>query len=72
VTAAIGIIIMAIIGASLLIVTTVAPAIGAIQTGGVVMAMGIQYTGVRAILITTVARAMDSDRITTVTVYFEI
>jgi hypothetical protein len=57
---------MATIGASLLIVTTVAPAIGAIHTGGVGITMGIQYTGVRAILITTVARAMDSDHRTTV------
>ncbi len=63
---------MVIIGASLLIVTTVAPAIGAIHTGGVVITMGIQYTGVRAFLIITVARAMDSDRRTTVTVYFEM
>ena len=63
---------MAIIGASLLIVTMVALAIGAIQTGGVVITMGTQSTGVNTLVIITTARVMDSDRRTAVTACCEI
>ncbi len=63
---------MAIIGAALLIVPMVALAIGAIQTGGVVITMGTQSTGVNTFMIIAIARAMDSDRRTAVTACCEI